>query len=162
VLKEFRAFVARGNVLDLAVAVIIGAAFGRIVTSLTDDVLMPVIGKLAGDLDFSGLFVRLGPIPADYKGSLTSYAALKAAGVPLFGYGAFLTQVVNFVIVAFIIFLLVRTVNKALSSVERDKQVADAVAPEAAEIILLREIRDELRGGAASDPAANRLPLDGQ
>jgi large conductance mechanosensitive channel len=161
-LKEFRAFIARGNVLDLAVAVIIGAAFGKIVTSLTDDVLMPVIGKLAGDLDFSGLFVRLGPIPAGYRGSLTSYSELKSAGVSLFGYGAFLTQVVNFLIVAFIIFLLVRTMNKAVQRLERDKQVEAAAAPESIEVGLLREIRDELRSGGGTDPRAKTLPLDGQ
>ena len=83
--KEFRSFIARGNVLDLAVAVIIGAAFGKIVTSLTDDIIMPIIGKLSGGLDFSSHFLRLGPIPAEYKGSLTSYADLKKAGVPLVG-----------------------------------------------------------------------------
>ena len=80
-LKEFRAFIARGNVLDLAVAVIIGAAFSKIVTSLTDDVLMPVIGKIFGGLDFSSYFLRMGPVPANYAGSLTDYAALKKAGV---------------------------------------------------------------------------------
>jgi large conductance mechanosensitive channel len=161
-IKEFRAFIARGNVLDLAVAVIIGAAFGRIVSSLTDDVLMPVIGKLAGDLDFSGLFVRMGPIPAGYKGSLTSYAELKSAGVSLFGYGAFLTQVVNFLIVAFIIFLIVRTMNRAMATIERDKATAEVAAPDSAEVMLLREIRDELRGAGHSDPGAAKLPLDGQ
>jgi large conductance mechanosensitive channel len=160
-LKDFRAFIARGNVLDLAVAVIIGAAFGRIVTSLTDDIIMPVIGKVAGDLDFSGLFVRLGEIPAGYAGSLTSYADLKKAGVPLFGYGAFLTQVVNFLIVAFIIFLLVRTVNRAISALEHEKKVEAAAKPDSAEVLLLREIRDELRS-RGTDPAASKLPLDGQ
>ncbi|KAK0329471.1 hypothetical protein LTR94_036727, partial [Friedmanniomyces endolithicus] len=84
-LKEFRAFIARGNVLDLAVAVIIGAAFSKIVTSLTDDVLMPVIGKVFGGLDFSSYFLRMGPVPASYTGSLRDYAALKKAGVPLLG-----------------------------------------------------------------------------
>jgi large conductance mechanosensitive channel len=160
-LKDFRAFIARGNVLDLAVAVIIGAAFGKIVTSLTDDIIMPVIGKVAGDLDFSGLFVRLGEIPAGYAGSLTSYADLKKAGVPLFGYGAFLTQVVNFLIVAFIIFLLVRTVNRAISALEHEKKVEAAAKPDSAEVLLLREIRDELRS-RGTDPAASKLPLDGQ
>lgn len=145
-LKEFRAFIARGNVLDLAVAVIIGAAFSKIVTSLTDDVLMPVIGKIFGGLDFSSYFLRMGPIPANYAGSLTDYAALKKAGVPLLGYGAFVTQAVNFVIVAFIIFLLVRTVNRATTLFEKEKAVA-AAEPKAepADVALLREIRDELR-----------------
>ncbi|WP_404711633.1 large conductance mechanosensitive channel protein MscL [Sphingomonas sp. MMS24-J13] len=144
--KEFRAFIMRGNVLDLAVAVIIGAAFGKIVTSLTDDVIMPVIGKLSGGLDFSSHFIRLGDIPADYKGSLTSYADLKKAGVPLLGYGEFITQAVNFLIVAFIIFLLVRAVNKAMTlGARRAAAEVAAPPPESADVILLREIRDELR-----------------
>ncbi|MEH3159656.1 MAG: large conductance mechanosensitive channel protein MscL, partial [Sphingomonas taxi] len=84
--KEFKTFIARGNVLDLAVAVIIGAAFGKIVTSLTEDVIMPVIGRIFGGLDFSSYFLRMGPVPANYTGSLTDYAALKKAGVPLLGY----------------------------------------------------------------------------
>ena len=162
-LNEFKAFIARGNVLDLAVAVIIGAAFGKIVTSLTDDVLMPMIGRIFGGLDFSGYFLRMGPVPEGYRGSLDSYADLKKAGVPLLGYGEFVTQVVNFVIVAFIIFLIVRAVNRAVHALEREKAQAEAAAsaPESAEVILLREIRDELRG-RGSDPAAARLPLDGQ
>ena len=137
-LKEFKAFIARGNVLDLAVAVIIGAAFGKIVTSLTDDLLMPVIGKLLGGLDFSGYFIAMGPIPAELAGS-TDYAALKKAGVPLFGYGAFITQLVSFVIVAFIIFLIVRAVNRLTPKPEA------AAAAEPADVTLLREIRDELK-----------------
>ncbi len=135
-LNEFKAFINRGNVLDLAVAVIIGAAFGKIVTSLTDDLLMPVIGRIFGGLDFSSYFVALGPIPAALAGS-TDYAALKKAGVPLLGYGAFITQAVNFAILAFIIFLLVRAANKAFQRAE------DAADP--ADVVLLREIRDELR-----------------
>jgi len=138
-LKEFKTFIARGNVLDLAVAVIIGAAFGRIVTSLTEDVLMPVIGKVFGGLDFSSYFLTMGPVPAALAGS-TDYAALKKAGVPLLGYGEFITQAVNFVIVAFIIFLIVRSVNKLMPKPE----VATPV--ESADVTLLREIRDELKG----------------
>lgn len=137
--KEFKTFIARGNVLDLAVAVIIGAAFGRIVTSLTEDVIMPIIGKIFGGLDFSGYFLRMGPVPANYTGSLTDYAALKKAGVPLLGYGEFITQAANFLIVAFIIFLLVRAVNKLMPKPEAPK------AAEPADITLLREIRDELK-----------------
>jgi large conductance mechanosensitive channel len=152
-LKEFRAFVMRGNVLDLAVAVIIGAAFGRIVTSLTDDLIMPIIGKVFGGLDFSSYFVRMGAVPKGYAGSLSDYAALKKAGVPLLGYGAFATQVVNFLIVATIIFLLIRAVNRAGEIIEREtaslrrEQEAVPVAPkpEPVEIALLREIRDELK-----------------
>ncbi len=137
-LKEFKAFISRGNVLDLAVAVIIGAAFNKIVTSLTEDVIMPVIGRIFGGLDFSSYFVRLGEIPADYAGSPSDYAALKAAGVPLLGYGAFITQVVSFIILAFIIFLLIKAANKVIA------RPAEAEA-EAADVVLLREIRDELK-----------------
>ena len=93
---EFRTFIMRGNVLDLAVAVIIGAAFGTIVTSFTDDLIMPLIAMATGGLDFSSKFIVLGDVPASYAGSLADYAALKKAGVPLFGYGKFLTTVINF------------------------------------------------------------------
>src|SRR3982751_3383193 len=82
-LQEFKAFIAKGNVLDLAVAVIIGAAFAKIVTSLTDDIIMPIIGKIFGGLDFSSHFLLLGPLPGDYHGSMTDYAALKKAGAPV-------------------------------------------------------------------------------
>lgn len=143
-LSEFKAFIARGNVLDLAVAVIIGAAFGKIVTSLTEDIIMPVIGKIFGGLDFSSYFLVLGEVPANLQGS-TDYAALKKAGVPLLGYGEFVTQAVNFLIIAFIIFLLVRAVNRVVPKAE------EAAAEEAADVVLLREIRDELKkrnGGA--------------
>jgi len=139
--KEFRAFIARGNVLDLAVAVIIGAAFGKIVTSLTDDLLMPVIGRIFGGLDFSSYFVVLGKVPAALAGS-TDYAALKKAGVPVFGYGAFITEAVNFLILAFIIFMIVRAATKVMTKPEAAP--AEPVA-EPADVALLREIRDELR-----------------
>ena len=135
--SEFKAFIARGNVLDLAVAVIIGAAFGTIVTSLTEDVIMPLVGAVFGGLDFANYFVRLGPIPADFKGDPTSYAALKSAGVAMLGYGQFLTALVNFVILAFVIFLLIRWVNRITGKVEA------AAGP--TEVELLAEIRDELR-----------------
>lgn len=138
-MTEFREFISKGNVLDLAVAVIIGGAFGKIVTSLTEDVIMPVVGKIFGGLDFSSLFIRLGEVPAGYTGSLTDYAALKKAGVPLLGYGEFLTQVVNFLILAFIIFQLVKLANR----LTRRGPEADAT-PE--DTVLLREIRDSLRG----------------
>lgn len=137
-ISEFKAFIARGNVLDLAVAVIIGAAFGKIVTSLTEDVIMPVIGKIFGGLDFSSYFLTLGPIPAALQGS-TDYAALKKAGVPLLGYGEFITQAVNFLIVAFIIFLLIRAVNRMIP------KAPEVAAADPADVVLLREIRDELR-----------------
>lgn len=144
--SEFRTFIARGNVIDLAVGVIIGAAFGTITKSLTDDIIMPVVGAIFGGLDFSSYFLRLGPVPAGYSGSLTNYAALKEAGVPLLGFGQFLTVVINFLILAFIIFLLVRFVNRAVALVEHDKQTGEAApAPEPADVVLLREIRDELK-----------------
>jgi large conductance mechanosensitive channel len=149
--KEFKAFIMRGNVLDLAVAVIIGAAFGKIVTSLTEDVLMPVIGRVFGGLDFSSYFLVLSPdkVPAALQGS-TDYAALKKAGVPLLGYGEFITQAVNFVIVAFIIFMLVRGVNRLLTLAahelaHKEQAAAEAPVPDSAEVVLLREIRDELK-----------------
>jgi len=136
-LREFRAFIARGNVLDLAVAVIIGAAFAKIAASLTDDIIMPLIGAIFGGLDFSSHFTLLGPVPADYKGSMTDYAALKAAGAPVLGWGEFITVLINFVILAFIIFLLIRSASKMMRRAE------DAGGP--SEVDLLTEIRDELR-----------------
>jgi large conductance mechanosensitive channel len=141
---EFRAFIARGNVLDLAVAVIIGAAFTAIVTSLTGDVVMPMIGAVVGKLDFSNYFVLLGPVPASYHGAM-SYAALKAAGVPMLGYGAFLTALVNFLILAFIIFLLVKAATRAM---RRHDTAPEAAAARAEEVLLLREIRDALKARA--------------
>ncbi|MBX9813745.1 MAG: mechanosensitive ion channel protein MscL [Proteobacteria bacterium SG_bin5] len=143
--KEFRAFIARGNVLDLAVGVIIGGAFATITKSLTDDVLLPVIGWLFGGTDFSRFFIRLGPIPAGYQGSLADYAALKAAGVPLIGYGAFVTAIVNFLILAFIIFLIVRAANRMIATVEPEAPAEAAPPAEAPEVTLLREIRDTLK-----------------
>lgn len=144
-LNEFKAFIARGNVLDLAVAVIIGGAFGKIVTSLTDDVIMPIIGKVFGGLDFSSYFIVLGTVPAALAGS-SDYAALKKAGVPLLGYGAFATAAVNFLILALIIFLLIRAVNKMMPKAD---EAPATPAAEPADIALLREIRDELKNRAA-------------
>ena len=140
-LKEFRDFVVRGNVLDLAVAVIIGAAFAKITTSLTEDVIMPVVGWIFGGLDFSSKYIPLGPIPADYHGPMT-YAGLKAAGVAMIGWGAFLTVVINFLILAFIIFLLVRAANRMMAAKAEAPAEPEA---EPTDLVLLREIRDELR-----------------
>jgi large conductance mechanosensitive channel len=137
-LREFRAFVTKGNVLDLAVAVIIGAAFAKIVTSLTDDIIMPIIGKIFGGLDFSSYFVLLGPVPADYHGSMTDYAALKKAGAPVLGWGSFVTEVVSFVILAFVIFLMIKAANRAM------RKGPDAPGGPS-EVELLTEIRNELR-----------------
>ncbi len=136
---EFKAFVMRGNVLDLAVAVIIGAAFGKIVTSLTDDIIMPLIGWATGGVDFSSHFVMLGPVPAGYAGSPTDYAALKKAGAALLGWGEFLTATINFVIIAFVIFMLVRAANRMM------KPAAAAAAGPTPSEALLAEIRDELK-----------------
>ena len=136
-LREFRAFIAKGNVLDLAVAVIIGAAFAKIVASLTDDIIMPIIGKIFGGLDFSSYFVLLGPVPADYHGSMADYAALKKAGAPVLGWGAFVTEVVSFLILAFIVFLMIKAANKAM------RKGPDAPAGPI-DVDLLAEIRYEL------------------
>jgi len=141
-LQEFKTFIARGNVLDLAVAVIIGAAFGAIVKSLTDDIIMPVIGAATGGVDFSSYFIILGDVPASYTGSPTDYQALKAAGVAMVGLGAFVTSIINFVIIAFVIFLLVRTANK----MKPPEAPAAPAGPTPSEV-LLAEIRDELRAG---------------
>lgn len=139
-LNEFKAFILKGNVLDLAVAVIIGAAFATITTSLTEDVLMPIVSAIIGAPDFSGLFLLLGSPPADYAGSMTDYAALKEAGVPMLGWGQFLTVIINFVILAFIIFMIVRYANKLMK-----KEEAEATPAGPSEIDLLTEIRDSLK-----------------
>ena len=137
-LSEFKAFIAKGNVLDLAVAVIIGAAFATITASLTGDIIMPIVGAIFGGLDFANYFTLLGPIPETFKGDPTSYAALKEAGVAVLGWGQFVTVVINFLILAFVIFLLVRYANKAMRRGE------DAPTGPS-EVELLTEIRDELR-----------------
>jgi large conductance mechanosensitive channel len=139
-LNEFRAFIAKGNVLDLAVAVIIGAAFAKIATSLTEDIIMPIVGAIFGGLDFSSHFILLGPVPAGYHGSLSSYAALKAAGAPVLGWGEFVTAIINFLILAFIIFLMVRWATKLM---KKRQEPAAPAGP--SEVELLTEIRDELR-----------------
>jgi len=137
-LSEFKAFIAKGNVLDLAVAVIIGAAFATITKSLTDDIIMPVVGAIFGGLDFANYFVVLGPIPDTFKGDPTSYAALKEAGVAVLGWGQFVTVIINFLILAFVVFLLVRAATRSMRKVEE--------APAGpSEVDLLTEIRDELR-----------------
>lgn len=135
--SEFRAFALRGNVMDLAVGVIIGAAFGKIVDSLVGDMIMPVIGMIIGSVDFSNMFVALADIPADNAGT---YAALKAAGVPMLAYGNFLTIVINFIILAFVIFMLVKQMNRLKRS-----EPPPPPAPTAEEVLLLREIRDALK-----------------
>jgi large conductance mechanosensitive channel len=143
IMTEFKAFIARGNVMDLAVGVIIGGAFATITKSLTDDLIMPVVGFLFGGADFSRYFLRLGAIPATFKGNPESYAELKAAGVAMLGWGEFMTVVVNFLILAFIIFLMVKMINKML--VRHEKEQAAEAPPTPEEVVLLREIRDSLR-----------------
>lgn len=147
---EFRKFIARGNVLDLAVGVIIGAAFGKITTSLTESIIMPLIGAVFGSVDFSNKFFRLGPIPADYTGAPDNYAALKEAGVPMIGYGDLVTQCLNFLIIAFALFLLVRGVNRMMDRMEDQKKAADATAdsaevPTDPTLDTLKEILAELK-----------------
>jgi large conductance mechanosensitive channel len=137
--SEFKEFITRGNVMDLAVGVIIGGAFGKITTSLTEDIIMPVIGALFGGFDFSQHFIRLGSVPADFKGNPESYADLKAAGVAMLGWGEFLTVVINFIILAFIIFLMIRAVNRMMAP------KVEAPAGPSEEALLLREIRDSLK-----------------
>lgn len=139
-LNEFRAFVARGNVLDFAVAVIIGASFATITASLTDDMIMPIVGAILGGLDFANHFVLLAPIPDTFQGNPSSYADLKTAGVAVLGWGQFVTVLINFLILAFIIFLLVRWANRLM------RRGPDAPAGPT-EIELLTQIRDELKRG---------------
>ncbi|MBX9833937.1 MAG: large conductance mechanosensitive channel protein MscL [Burkholderiaceae bacterium] len=138
-MQEFREFAVKGNVIDLAVGVIIGGAFGKIVDSVVSDLIMPVVGLVFGRLDFSNLFVVLGAVPA---GTAMTLDALKKAGVPVFAYGNFLTVAVNFVILAFIIFIMIKQINRL-------KREAPAAAPAPVatpeDIVLLREIRDSLK-----------------
>ena len=140
-LKDFRDFAVKGNVMDLAVAVIIGAAFGKIVDSLVKDIIMPVIGRIFGSLDFQNYFLVLGNPPAGYSGPMT-YEALSKAGVPLLAYGNFITIVINFVILAFVIFIMVKQLAAARARLEA-KPAAPAAPAE--DVLLLREIRDALK-----------------
>ena len=135
-LKEFRAFAVKGSVIDLAVGVIIGAAFGKIVDSLVKDIVMPLIGAVIGDIDFSNMYVVLGNIPAGVANNL---AALQEAGVPVLAYGNFITIVINFLLLAFVIFMMIKQVNRM-----RKPEEAAPEAP-AEDIVLLREIRDSLK-----------------
>ena len=138
-MSEFREFAVKGSVVDLAVGVIIGGAFGKIVDSLVKDLIMPIVGAIFGGLDFSQWFIVLRQPPASYTGPMT-YEALTKAGVPLFAYGNFITIAINFVILAFIIFLMVRAINRL-----RRKEPPPAPAAPPEEIMLLREIRDAVK-----------------
>ena len=135
--SEFKAFALKGNVMDLAVGVIIGGAFGKIVDSLVSDIIMPLVGAIFGKLDFSSLFVVLGNVPA---GTANTLDALKKAGVPVFAYGNFITVAVNFAILAFIIFMMVKQMNRLKAA-----EAAPAPAKTPEDITLLREIRDSLK-----------------
>ena len=140
-IQEFREFAVKGNVIDLAVGVIIGGAFGKIVDSIVGDLIMPLVGAAFGKLDFSNLFVVLGSIP---PGTATTLDALKKAGVPVFAYGNFITVAVNFTILAFIIFLMVKQINRLKrESPVPASEAAPVTPPE--DVLLLREIRDSLR-----------------
>ncbi len=132
--NEFKDFIAKGNVMELAVAVIIGGAFATVVGSLTDDVIMPIIGAVFGGADFSSMFILLGD-PGEIDPN--NYAALKEAGVATLGYGAFITAIINFLILAFVIFMLVKWVNKIMAKKEEDAGPS--------EVDLLTEIRDALK-----------------
>jgi large conductance mechanosensitive channel len=135
---EFKKFALKGNVVDLAVGVIIGAAFGKIVDSVVKDLIMPVVGRAIGGLDFSNYFLMLRDPPTGYAGPMT-YEALTKAGVPLFAYGNFITVAINFVILAFIIFLMIRQINR----LKHEAPPTPEATPE--DVVLLREIRDALK-----------------
>lgn len=135
--NEFKEFAAKGNVIDLAVGVIIGGAFGKIVDGLVNDIIMPVVGAVIGKIDFSNFFIPLGAVPS---GTEMTLAALKKANIPVLAYGSFITIVINFLILALIIFIMVRQINKLKRS-----QPAPAPAATPEDIVLLREIRDALK-----------------
>ncbi|MDP4073044.1 large conductance mechanosensitive channel protein MscL [Acidovorax sp. A1169] len=137
--QEFREFAVKGNVIDLAVGVIIGGAFGKIVDSVVSDLILPLVGLVFGKLDFSNLFIVLGNVPA---GTAMTLDALKKAGVPVFAYGNFITVAVNFIILAFIIFMMIKQINR-LKRETPAAPAAPAAPPE--DIALLREIRDSLK-----------------
>lgn len=138
-LSEFRDFIAKGNVMDLAVGVIIGAAFGAIVKSLTDEIIMPIVGALVGNIDFSNVYIVLsGDV---IEGA--PLAAARQAGANVLGLGAFISVVINFIILAFVIFMLVRYLNKAMSLRAKAEEAAAPAGP--TEIELLAEIRDALK-----------------
>ena len=136
-MQEFKQFALKGNVMDLAVGVIIGGAFGKIVDSVVKDLIMPVVGKLLGGLDFTNYFIKLADGPADIP---QTYAELSKAGVPLFAYGNFLTILINFIILAFIIFQMVKMMNRLKKA---EPPPPPAATPE--DVLLLREIRDSLK-----------------
>ena len=140
--SEFKEFALKGNVMDLAVGVIIGGAFGKIVDSLVKDLIMPIVGKIFGGLDFSNYFILLGNPPADFKGAM-NFADLSKAGVPMLAYGNFITVAINFIILAFIIFMMVRQINALKRAEPPAPPTPPAPTPE--DVLLLRQIRDSLK-----------------
>lgn len=138
--SEFKEFALKGNVMDLAVGVIIGGAFGKIVDSMVSDLIMPIVGAFVGNLDFTSMFIVLGKVPV---GTALVLADLKKAGVPVFAYGNFITIAVNFIILAFIIFMMVKQMNRLKREAPAAPTAAPAPTPE--DILLLREIRDYLK-----------------
>ncbi|GAB4061502.1 large conductance mechanosensitive channel protein MscL [Uliginosibacterium sediminicola] len=137
--SEFKEFALKGNVVDLAVGVIIGGAFGKIVDSVVNDLIMPIVGSVVGKIDFSNLYLVLGSVPAGVENNL---AAIKKAGVPVLAYGNFITIAINFTILAFVIFVMIKQINR-LKRAEAPAPVAAPVTPE--DVVLLREIRDALK-----------------
>jgi large conductance mechanosensitive channel len=142
IVQEFKEFAVKGNVMDLAIGVIIGGAFSTIVNSVVKDLIMPIVGVVTGGLDFSNKFIRLGDIPPSFKGNPDSFKDLQTAGVAVFGYGSFVTVLINFVILAIIVFAMVKFINSLRAS-EPATPAAPAPTPEAT--LLLREIRDSLK-----------------
>jgi len=136
IVSEFKEFAVKGNAMDLAVGVIIGAAFGKIVDSIVKDLIMPIVGAVFGGFDFSNLFIALGSVPA---GTVMTLDGLREANVPVFAYGSFLTILLNFIILAFIVFIIVKQINR----LKKEAPAAPAATPE--DIVLLREIRDSLK-----------------
>jgi large conductance mechanosensitive channel len=137
-MQEFRDFAIKGNVVDLAVGVIIGAAFGKIVDSLVKDIIMPIAGSIFGNLDFSNMFVLLGKVPAGYAGGM-NYADLTKAGVPILAYGNFITIALNFLILAFVIFQMIKAFNRMKGNAPAEAPPAPAPSE-----VYLKEIRDSL------------------
>lgn len=138
-LNEFKTFIAKGNVIDLAVGIIIGAAFTAIVNSLVADLINPIIGLITGGVDFSNLFINLG------SGDFASLAAAKEAGAPVFAYGSFITAVINFLIIAWVVFLIVKAVNKLKDATAKKEAAAEAAPAGPSELDILMEIRDALK-----------------
>ena len=132
-ISEFKEFALKGNMMDMATGIIIGAAVSTVVGSLVDDLIMPIVGLFTGRVDFTNLFVNLG------EGDFSTLAAAKEAGAPVFGYGAFIQAFINFLIIAFVIFMIIKAVN----NMKKKEEAAPTAPPE--DVILLREIRDSLK-----------------